>query len=122
MPFCPNCNYEYVEGVTICPDCGEHLVGEEFFIKPEEWTEENWEVVYKSEQEYEVNMLRDNLESAGIKTAVLSQKDRNFPAPGDFSIIKLLVRKEDIQEALTFIHHISKESGEEEENNNGDEQ
>lgn len=122
MPFCPNCNYEYVEGVTICPDCSEHLVEEEFFSKPEDWTEENWEVVYKSEQEYEVNMLRDNLESAGIKTAILSQKDRNIPAPGDLSIIKLLVRKEDIPEALSFIHHINKEAEEGEENGNDVEQ
>ena len=25
MPFCPNCKYEYVEGVTACPECGAEL-------------------------------------------------------------------------------------------------
>ena len=25
MPFCPNCKYEYVEGITTCPECGAPL-------------------------------------------------------------------------------------------------
>lgn len=109
MPFCPNCSYEYIEGITICPDCGIALVDEDFFIKPQEWSEENWEVIYTSDKEYEVEMLKDNLESAGIAAAVLSQKDRNFPAPGDFSVVKLLVRKEDMKTALNFIGGIQDE-------------
>jgi hypothetical protein len=59
-------------------------------------------------------MLRDNLESAGIKTSILSQKDRNFPAPGDFSLVKLFVREEDVQSALTFIEQVKKEENSEE--------
>ena len=51
-------------------------------------------------------MLKDNLEGAGIPVTVLSQKDRNFPAPGDFSVIKLLVHKEDVHNALNFIEQV----------------
>lgn len=116
MPVCPNCEYEYIEGITICPDCGTRLVDDEHFLPPEDWTEENWQVVYTSSQEYDVEMLRDNLESAGIKTSILSQKDRNFPAPGDFSLVKLFVRKEDVQAALNFIEQIKSEQGGEESN------
>jgi len=112
MPICPNCNYEYVEGITICPDCGTYLVDETLYEKPEEWTEENWEVVYTSAKDYEIEMLKDNLESAGIKAAILQQKDRNFPALGDLAVIKLLVRREDINAALGFIQKINLESGE----------
>jgi hypothetical protein len=114
MPVCPNCEYEYVEGVTICPDCGTPLVEDEFFIKPEDWTEDNWEVVFTSSQEYEVEMLKNNLDGAGITSAILSQKDRNFPAPGDFSVVKLLVNKQDVSAALRFIQQIRSETGSEE--------
>ena len=108
MPFCPNCNYEYVEGITVCPDCGVSLVDE--ISKPEEWNEEDWEVVYTSSKEYEVEMLKNNLDGAGITSTILSQKDRNFPAVGDFAIIKLMVRKEDIPSALEFIEKIRSEN------------
>ncbi len=113
MPVCPNCDYEYVDGVTFCPDCGIPLVDDKLITKPEDWTEENWEVVYTSDLDYEVEMIKDNLESAGITSAILSQKDRNFPTPGDFSVIKLLVHKEDVADALNFIQKIKSEKTEE---------
>lgn len=109
MPVCPNCEYEYIEGITFCPDCGVALLDDSQYLNPEEWTEENWEIVYTSSDEIEVNMIKDNLESAGIKSVILSQKDRNYPAPGDFSVIKLLVRKENIQDAVNFIQKVKSE-------------
>jgi hypothetical protein len=115
MPVCPNCGYEYVEGVTICRDCGETLVSEKFFLRPEEWSEDNWIVIFTSNKEYEVEMIKDNLEGADIPAAILSQKDRNFPAPGDFSVVKLLVHKEDIHAALNFIEQIKDQSTDQEE-------
>jgi hypothetical protein len=110
MPVCPNCEYEYVEGITFCPDCGSALLADNDYIKPEEWSEENWEIVYTSSQDFEVEMIKNNLEGAGIKAVVLSQKDRNYPAPGDFSVVKLLVRKEDVQDAVAFIQKVKNEN------------
>ncbi len=121
MSVCPNCDYEYVEGVTFCPDCGVPLVDDNLITKPEDWTEENWVVVYTSGLEYEVEMIKDNLESAGITATMLSQKDRNFPAPGNFSVVKLLVHKEDVPDALNFIQKIKSEKTGEDENNDRDE-
>jgi hypothetical protein len=115
MAICPNCGYEYVEGITICKDCGVQLVNENFFLKPEEWNEDNWVVVFTSNNEYEVEMIKDNLEGADIPAAILSQKDRNFPAPGDFSIVKLLVHKEHVQSALNFIEQLKNQSSDQEE-------
>ncbi len=106
MPICPDCNYEYIEGMTICPDCGSVLVNEDLFVKPEEWTEKNWEVVFTSTYEYEADMMKNNLEGAGIPAAVLSQADRNFPALGDLSVVKLMVHKSDVRAALNFIQQI----------------
>ncbi|MDR3626725.1 MAG: zinc-ribbon domain-containing protein [Ignavibacteriaceae bacterium] len=117
MPVCPNCGYEYVDGVTICRDCGETLVSEKFFLKSEDWTEGNWVVIFTSNKEYEVEMLKDNLEGAEIPATILSQKDRNFPAPGDFSVVKLLVHKEDVHNALNFIEQSIGQAPEEEDEN-----
>ena len=107
MPVCPECKYEYVKGVTICPDCGTALVDEKHFEKPKELSEKDWEVVFTSNKDYEVEMMRDNLVSAGMEATILSQLDRNFPAPGDFTVIKLLVKKKDVKDALKFIEQIA---------------
>jgi hypothetical protein len=36
MPYCPNCRFEYKEGVKECPDCGAPLVDELPEDKPPE--------------------------------------------------------------------------------------
>jgi hypothetical protein len=110
MPVCPNCGYEYVEGVEVCPDCEIELIDKSEYNEPENWTEDNWEVVYTSGNNIEANMLKDNLEASGIKTTILSQKDRNFPMPGDFSVVKLYVQKENVADALAYIQQIKEES------------
>lgn len=111
MPVCPNCNYEYVDGITICPDCNTPLVEESELKKNEEISESDWVLVYTSGNELEVNMMKDVLESAGVEASVLSQKDHNFPAPGSLSVVKLMVRKNDVSAALNFIQDtISKQN------------
>lgn len=104
---CPNCKYEYVEGVTECPDCKIPLVNESEIKEPEILNEEDWTIVFTSHYEYEARMIKDNLQAAGIDAAILSQTDRNFPAPGDLSIVKLLVKKQDAEEAVKFIEEFS---------------
>ena len=103
MPVCPKCNYEYVEGIAICPDCNTPLVEEDELQKFEELSEKDWVLVYTSGNELEMGMLKGILESAGLEVNVLSQKDHNFPMPGDLSVVKLLVRKNDVQAALNYI-------------------
>ena len=106
MPVCPDCTYEYVEGIAICPDCNSPLVEENDLQKFEELSEADWVLVYTSGDELEIVMLKGLLESAGLKVNVLSQKDHNLPVPGDLSVVKLLVRKNDVKSALTYIQSI----------------
>ena len=108
MAVCPNCKYEYIEGMTICPDCGASLVNESEIQKQEGLSEDDWEIIYTSDKEYEVEMIKDNLETAGISANIISLKDRNFPAPGDLSVIKLLVKKCDVKDALEYIEEMRK--------------
>jgi len=103
MPVCPKCNYEYVEGIAICPDCNTPLVEEDELQKFEELSEKDWVLVYTSGNELEIGMLKGILESAGLEVNVLSQKDHNFPVPGDLSVVKLFVRKNDVQATLKYI-------------------
>jgi len=106
MPVCPNCKYEYVDGIVICPDCNTPLVDATELNNYSELSEEDWVLVYTSFSEIEANMLKENLKSAGIAASVLSQKDSSFPTPGDLSTIKLFVKKADVPEALEFIQEV----------------
>lgn len=103
MPICPNCNYEYVDGIVICPDCNTKLVDADEIKQYDELSEDDWVLVYTSFYEFDVDMLKNNLESAGIAASKLSQKDHNLPAPGNLSVVKLLVKKVDLKPALDFI-------------------
>jgi pentatricopeptide repeat protein len=117
MPFCPNCNYEYVEGILICPDCNQKLVDILELEKFEELSEKDWVLIYTSFNEIDIEMIKDNLESAGISTSSISQKDSVFPVPGNLSLIKLFVKKADVSEALEFIDEMMKKINSDEEEN-----
>jgi len=108
MPICPNCEYEYIEGILICPDCNVALVDE--LKNFNDLSEDEWVLVYTSFSVIDVEMLKENLESAGMSASMLSQKDSSFPAPGDLSTVKLFVKKADVSEALEFIQTVKSKS------------
>ena len=103
--ICPNCEAEYVDGVLICADCEIDLITKEEFelhlVHHDDWTS-----VYSTDVIYEAEMMKANLTGANIDSIILSQKDKNFPVTGDLSVIKLMVKKEDVEEAKNIIADI----------------
>ena len=55
--ICPTCEYEYIEGITVCADCGTQLVPNAEFegnlTNPEDYV-----IVYTCSQPYEAEMLK----------------------------------------------------------------
>ena len=107
--ICPKCEYEYIDGVTVCPDCNSQLITNENYeghlIHPDDWV-----IVYSCAEDLEADMQKSNLESADIETLILNQNDHNFPVIGDLSVIKVLVKKTDAQDASAIINDINSSS------------
>ena len=104
--ICQKCEYEYIDGITVCPDCNSELITNENYeghlIHPDDWV-----IVYSCAEDLEADMLKSNLESADIETLILNQNDHNFPVIGDLSVIKVLVKKTDAQDASAIINDIN---------------
>ncbi len=111
--ICPKCESEYIKGIEVCVDCNIELIPIEEFeghlVHPSDW-----KIVYTTDAEYESEMLKTNLESAGIDVKILGQKDRNYPAVGDLAVIKILVKKNNIDDALSIINDINSRTTDEE--------
>jgi Putative prokaryotic signal transducing protein len=111
--ICPKCECEYIDGINICADCGTELIPLDEFeghlIHPKDWV-----IIFTCGDPLEAEMLKANLQGAEIDSIILSQKDRSYPVAGDFSVVKLLVKKSDAVEALLIIEDINNTNTEEE--------
>ncbi len=112
--ICPNCEYEYTESISECPDCGVKLVTKEEF-EGNLVHHSDWIVVYTTNERYKADMYKANLEGADIEATILGQKDRNYPTVGDLAVVKILVKKSDAESALEIIEDINSKKDEEDE-------
>ncbi|MEN6370687.1 MAG: DUF2007 domain-containing protein [Armatimonadota bacterium] len=77
MPYCPDCKYEYNDGIKNCPVCGAELVSE---LPPEEI--EDMVPIYVAEDTTEAAILRSILEEAGIPVRERADVDTDLDAFG----------------------------------------
>lgn len=103
MKYCPECTCEYENSIEKCADCGILLVNELPVSEVQELQESDLTLVYRCDQLYKAQMIKSNLESAGIESYILSQKESSFPGVGDLAVIKLYVINKDAETALEFI-------------------
>jgi len=65
---------------------------------------EGWQPVFKSGTDYEADMVRDRLDSAGIPAAVFSQRDHALSLTvGDLAKVYVLVPEEYVAEAESLL-------------------
>jgi hypothetical protein len=114
MKICPNCGFEYKDSVEVCADCGTTLIPKSEYQKISK-KYKDWEIVFSTPQLYEAEMVKTNLESAGIESVILEQKDTSFPLGGELGEIKVLVPKFRVEEALMIIEKIENQAEEDEE-------
>lgn len=110
--ICPKCEYEYIDGITECADCGTKLIPKKEFegelLHPSDWV-----IVETFSESYEAEMYKANLSGAGIETLLFTKQDRNYPVSGSWETIKLLVKKTDANDALEIINDIKNRTPEE---------
>ncbi len=70
MPFCPQCKYEYVDGVQECPDCRIPLVAELPEEDKEKLTEEEYVGLHPLPSQLYAEMVQEALEKEGIQSVL----------------------------------------------------
>jgi hypothetical protein len=109
MPFCPECKSEYEEGISKCSDCGIDLVPQLEEVQEQvHFPDENYTLVYISTQIIDVDMVKANLDGAGIESFILNQSDSNNLDATRMNA-KLFVKTKDAEDALSFIKNLNEQ-------------
>ncbi|MFA4907467.1 MAG: DUF2007 domain-containing protein [archaeon] len=69
MSYCPKCKYEFVEGLTVCPECGETLVNQ---APEEDLTPVKWVLLTTLSSPVIAEMVRGALNNQNIPATISS--------------------------------------------------
>lgn len=68
---------------------------------------EDWVAVFTTGTDYEADMVRDRLDSAGIPAVVLTQRDHAFNLTvGDLAAVRVMVRPADQEKARQILQDV----------------
>lgn len=107
MRYCPECNYEYDEGVVKCPKCSAEVVET---LEPDSvgiLPNQNLTVVFTAQEQTEAEIVKGILEEAGIPVFERSEFAKQ-PEPivlGDLGGGMLAVPTNKADEAQKLIKH-----------------
>ncbi len=101
MPYCPNCGYEYEEGIEMCPDCEVETVE---YLSEDHFSGEMVEV-FSSYSVSEAGMVKELLYNEGIFSAISNEFGASMlgSASADISEVKVFVGDEDEEKARELI-------------------
>ncbi len=116
--YCPQCDCDYIEGITVCVDCNIQLVERE----PEEQpTIIDTELVGFRQFQSAVNaeLMKTLLDYNGIPAAIGADDCGGmYPCLNPGNRLELMVRKEDLEEAQKItVEHLEPEPGEQTDEN-----
>ncbi|MBI5648686.1 MAG: DUF2007 domain-containing protein [Ignavibacteriae bacterium] len=95
-------------GKPVCSECANEIEGKYFCNNDTHYTlHQDYAVVYRSSAEYEAEMIRANLESAGIDTQLFDQHGHvYFVDIGEMALVSVYVRKDEIERAGEIVQAI----------------
>jgi predicted amidophosphoribosyltransferase len=108
MPFCPKCRSEFIEGISVCDDCGVSLVSE---LAPEgemRETADDLVEVWRTQGEINAQLVRSLLEASGISSMLSGETLRlthGLTIDG-LALVRISVRAEDVARASDTIASI----------------
>jgi hypothetical protein len=108
MPFCPKCRSEFVEGTSLCEDCGVPLLS----LPPSEEepasTDEDLVEIWREQGEINAQIVRSLLEGSGIQSMLSGETLRlthGLTLDG-LALVRIFVRAEDAARAGDIISSI----------------
>lgn len=104
MSFCPSCKYEYIPGITTCPDCDVELVEKLPEEEPKQETDPSG-LVAIADYHYAIEAETDKLklDSAGIDSCITNEITTPLIPTNALGTIRIMVRDEDAQKALEVL-------------------
>jgi len=91
MPFCPECEAEYLSHVSVCNECDVYLVDhlperrDDVEAEPEA-IDTDFETIYEVTMLFDAQMAQKLLEANGFRPKLIGQHEVNYPPTGPFSI------------------------------------